>query len=202
MINPMLVEGQLHGGIAMGVGQALIENIVYQGDQIVTGSFMDYGMPRADNFCHVRRRRERGADQDQSARRQGRGRVRHGRRAAGGDERGQRRAGAHRRALCAECRRRRRRCGGRSRRRATAADLVVPGASCSTQSLAVQTRDRASCERSPWRSESPSALRAAPHARTGAAIAVSYSAAARPFFALLRRQPISMSVDITSPKVR
>jgi aerobic carbon-monoxide dehydrogenase large subunit len=51
MINPMLVEGQLHGGIAMGVGQALIENIVYQGDQIVTGSFMDYGMPRADNFC-------------------------------------------------------------------------------------------------------------------------------------------------------
>jgi carbon-monoxide dehydrogenase large subunit len=51
MINPMLVEGQLHGGIAMGVGQALTEQIVYQGDQIVTGSFMDYGMPRADNFC-------------------------------------------------------------------------------------------------------------------------------------------------------
>ena len=51
MINPMLVEGQLHGGIAMGVGQALIENIVYQSGQIVTGSFMDYGMPRADNFC-------------------------------------------------------------------------------------------------------------------------------------------------------
>ena len=53
MINPMLVEGQLHGGIAMGVGQALIENIVYQGGQIVTGSFMDYGMPRADNFCDI-----------------------------------------------------------------------------------------------------------------------------------------------------
>ena len=51
MINPMLVEGQLHGGIAMGVGQALTEQIVYQGDQIVTGSFMDYGMPRADIFC-------------------------------------------------------------------------------------------------------------------------------------------------------
>jgi aerobic carbon-monoxide dehydrogenase large subunit len=33
------------------VGQALIENIVYQSDQIVTGSFMDYGMPRADLFC-------------------------------------------------------------------------------------------------------------------------------------------------------
>jgi carbon-monoxide dehydrogenase large subunit len=51
MINPMLVEGQLHGGIAMGVGQALTEAIVYQGDQIVTGSFMDYAMPRADDFC-------------------------------------------------------------------------------------------------------------------------------------------------------
>ena len=48
MINPLLVEGQLHGGIAQGVGQALIENIVYQSGQIVTGSFMDYGMPRAD----------------------------------------------------------------------------------------------------------------------------------------------------------
>jgi carbon-monoxide dehydrogenase large subunit len=53
MINPMLVEGQLHGGVAMGVGQALIENIVYQDGQIVTGSFMDYGMPRADNFCNI-----------------------------------------------------------------------------------------------------------------------------------------------------
>jgi carbon-monoxide dehydrogenase large subunit len=53
MINPMLVEGQLHGGIAMGVGQALVEGIVYQGGQIVTGSFMDYGMPRADNLCQI-----------------------------------------------------------------------------------------------------------------------------------------------------
>jgi len=52
MINPMLVEGQLHGGIAMGVGQALIENIVYdESGQLLSGSFMDYAMPRADNFC-------------------------------------------------------------------------------------------------------------------------------------------------------
>jgi len=51
MINPLLVEGQLHGGIAQGVGQALLETIVYQSGQIVTGSFMDYAMPRADNFC-------------------------------------------------------------------------------------------------------------------------------------------------------
>src|SRR6202000_1651097 len=48
MINPMLVEGHIHGGIAQGVGQALMENIVYQSGQLVTGSFMDYGMPRAD----------------------------------------------------------------------------------------------------------------------------------------------------------
>jgi len=52
VINPMLVEGQLHGGIAMGIGQALIENIVYDGDgQLLSGSFMDYAMPRADDLC-------------------------------------------------------------------------------------------------------------------------------------------------------
>ncbi len=52
MINPLLVAGQLHGGIAQGVGQALMENIVYDASgQLVTGSFQDYCMPRADNFC-------------------------------------------------------------------------------------------------------------------------------------------------------
>jgi carbon-monoxide dehydrogenase large subunit len=52
MINPMLVEGQLHGGIAMGVGQALFENIAYDDSgQLLTGSFMDYAMPRAGDFC-------------------------------------------------------------------------------------------------------------------------------------------------------
>jgi carbon-monoxide dehydrogenase large subunit len=52
MINPLLVAGQLHGGIAQGVGQALMENIVYDASgQLVTGSFLDYCMPRADNFC-------------------------------------------------------------------------------------------------------------------------------------------------------
>ena len=52
MINPLLVAGQLHGGMAQGVGQALMENIVYDASgQLVSGSFMDYGMPRADNFC-------------------------------------------------------------------------------------------------------------------------------------------------------
>jgi carbon-monoxide dehydrogenase large subunit len=52
MINPLLVEGQLHGGIAQGVGQALMENISYDADgQLLSGSFMDYAMPRADHFC-------------------------------------------------------------------------------------------------------------------------------------------------------
>ncbi len=51
IINPMIVEGQVHGGIAQGVGQALCEGAVYDEDgQLVTGSFMDYAMPRADYF--------------------------------------------------------------------------------------------------------------------------------------------------------
>src|SRR5215218_506988 len=49
VINPMIVEGQVHGGIAQGVGQALYEGTVYDRDgQLVTGSYMDYAMPRAD----------------------------------------------------------------------------------------------------------------------------------------------------------
>ncbi len=52
MINPLLVEGQLHGGVAMGVGQALMEHMVYDSSgQVVSGSFMDYCMPRAKDFC-------------------------------------------------------------------------------------------------------------------------------------------------------
>src|SRR5262252_3447427 len=51
VINPMIVEGQVHGGIAQGVGQALLEAAIYDNDgQLVTGSFMDYCMPRADNL--------------------------------------------------------------------------------------------------------------------------------------------------------
>ena len=51
-INPMICEGQIHGGIAQGVGQALFENVVYdqESGQLLTGSFLDYGMPRAGDF--------------------------------------------------------------------------------------------------------------------------------------------------------
>jgi carbon-monoxide dehydrogenase large subunit len=52
MLNPLLCEGQIHGGIVQGLGQALYENLVYDAEgQLVTGSFQDYAMPRADNFC-------------------------------------------------------------------------------------------------------------------------------------------------------
>jgi carbon-monoxide dehydrogenase large subunit len=51
LINPMIVEGQVHGGIAQGVGQALLEGTIYDTNgQLVTGSLMDYTMPRADNL--------------------------------------------------------------------------------------------------------------------------------------------------------
>jgi carbon-monoxide dehydrogenase large subunit len=55
IINPLLVAGQVHGGIAQGIGQALREHAVYDaGGQIVTGSFMDYGMPRAHDVPAIR----------------------------------------------------------------------------------------------------------------------------------------------------
>src|SRR3989442_13753209 len=49
VINHVLLEGQLHGGILQGIGQALIEHCVYEpsSGQLLTGSFMDYAMPRA-----------------------------------------------------------------------------------------------------------------------------------------------------------
>ncbi|MGD9617887.1 MAG: xanthine dehydrogenase family protein molybdopterin-binding subunit [Alphaproteobacteria bacterium] len=54
MLNPLLCEGQIHGGVVQGLGQALFENLVYdpQSGQLLSGSFMDYAMPRADNLCH------------------------------------------------------------------------------------------------------------------------------------------------------
>ena len=52
IINPMIVEGQVHGGIAQGIGQALLENVHYdpQNGQLITASYMDYAMPRADDL--------------------------------------------------------------------------------------------------------------------------------------------------------
>jgi aerobic carbon-monoxide dehydrogenase large subunit len=52
IINPMIVEGQVHGGVAQGIGQAMLENCVYDKEtgQLLTGSFMDYALPRADDL--------------------------------------------------------------------------------------------------------------------------------------------------------
>jgi carbon-monoxide dehydrogenase large subunit len=51
IINPMIVAGQVHGGLAQGIGQALLEHCVYDRDtgQLLTGSLMDYALPRADD---------------------------------------------------------------------------------------------------------------------------------------------------------
>ena len=50
IVNPLLVEGQIHGGVMQGIGQVLMENTLYdEHGQLLTGSFMDYAMPRADD---------------------------------------------------------------------------------------------------------------------------------------------------------
>jgi carbon-monoxide dehydrogenase large subunit len=55
VINPLTLKGQIHGGVAQGVGQALMEQVVYEPDsgQLLTASFMEYAMPRADTFCDM-----------------------------------------------------------------------------------------------------------------------------------------------------
>ena len=47
VINPMIVEGQVHGGLAQGIGQALAERTAYEDGQLVSATFMDYALPRA-----------------------------------------------------------------------------------------------------------------------------------------------------------
>jgi len=52
VMNPMLLKGQIHGGIAMGVGQMLMEDLTYDANgELLAASFMDYAMPHADNLC-------------------------------------------------------------------------------------------------------------------------------------------------------
>ena len=75
VVNPMGLKGQIHGGVAQGLGQALMEQVVYdrESGQNLTGSFMDYCMPRADTMPYMEDHFEPGADQAQSTGRQGRG---------------------------------------------------------------------------------------------------------------------------------
>jgi carbon-monoxide dehydrogenase large subunit len=53
VINPLTLAGQIHGGVAQGIGQAFTEHLVYDegSGQLLSGSFMDYGLPRADEVC-------------------------------------------------------------------------------------------------------------------------------------------------------
>ena len=54
LINPVLAEGQVHGGVVQGIGQALSEHVVYDEDgQLLTASFMDYALPRADEIPNI-----------------------------------------------------------------------------------------------------------------------------------------------------
>jgi len=54
VLNPFIVHGQVYGGVAQGVGQTLTENVVYDASgQLLTASFMDYGMPRAAHLSHI-----------------------------------------------------------------------------------------------------------------------------------------------------
>jgi carbon-monoxide dehydrogenase large subunit len=54
IVNPLTAAGQVHGGTAQGIGQALLEHTVYDGEgQLLTGSFMDYCMPRADDLPFI-----------------------------------------------------------------------------------------------------------------------------------------------------
>lgn len=55
LLNPMLAAGQVHGGVVQGLGQALLEHAVYEDEtaQLITGSFMDYTMPRADDMPDI-----------------------------------------------------------------------------------------------------------------------------------------------------
>ena len=74
VINPLTLYGQIHGGIAQGLGQALMEQVVYDAEsgQLLTASFMDYAMPRADTFCDIRSTRTRCRPRNRSARGGGR----------------------------------------------------------------------------------------------------------------------------------
>src|SRR5262245_22240367 len=55
VINPVTLKGQIHGGVAQGVGQALMEHVLYEdgSGQLLTASFMEYAMPRADTLCDL-----------------------------------------------------------------------------------------------------------------------------------------------------
>ena len=117
-INPMIVDGQLHGGIAQGVGQALWEGAVYDDEgQLLSGSMLDYTLPRASFFPKHRARRDGHPVAGQPDRRQGRRRGRRDRQHGGGRQRRHRRPESARHPASRHAATRRRRSGAPSRAR-------------------------------------------------------------------------------------
>ena len=100
VINPLTLAGQIHGGVAQGVGQILMEQVVYEpgSGQLLTASFMDYCMPRADDMCSMRIVSNPVPTEGNPLGAKGAGEAGMRRRAAGGDERDHACAGAARRA--------------------------------------------------------------------------------------------------------
>ena len=98
VVNPIGLKGQIHGGVAQGLGQAVMERVVYDREVGPDAERQLHGLRDAARRRHaVHEGREQPVpDRAQPARREGRGRSRHGRRAAGGRQRGARRAGAAR----------------------------------------------------------------------------------------------------------
>ena len=98
IMNPMIVEGQVHGGVGQGIGQALCENTIYdENGQLLTGSYMDYAMPRAEDvpFYNVDYSCQTPCTHNPLGR-EGLRRGRGHRLAPGGGQRGDRRAAARR----------------------------------------------------------------------------------------------------------
>ena len=98
VINPMIVEGQVHGGIAQGIAQALFEEAVYdENGTLITGSFVDYTIPSAADLINFTTDRTVSPAPGPSARHEGRRRGRHDRVHARRGQRGRRRAASARR---------------------------------------------------------------------------------------------------------
>ena len=118
VINPLIVEGQVHGGVAQGIAQALFEEAVYdESGNLITGSFAEYLLPSAADLPDDRHRPDRDAGDHASAGRQGRRRGRHDRLHAGRGQRDRRRAAPARRQRHPDAAARPSGCGGRHRRR-------------------------------------------------------------------------------------
>ena len=95
IVNPLIVAGQIHGGLVQGIAQALWEEAVYdEAGTLVTGSFVDYTLPTSADTISLRDRPHDVAGDLQHARHQGRRRGRHHRLDAGRGQRGRRRAAA------------------------------------------------------------------------------------------------------------